>query len=843
MANTGTQHRCHRFFNTGMNPHPLLDSYTNHTEDYDEYLDSSGNVRPVWKRISDRLRNLQPEEFTRRNTLLQKLIAENGITYNVYSEEKNTRQWVMDLLPLVFSSTEWGTIETGLRQRAELINQTLKDLYGAQNALKEVALPPYLVYANPSFLRPCYGINPLGGDFVNLYAADIARSPDGNWWILNDRIEAASGMGYVLENRLLSNRLFPDFFRDENIERLNPFYDDFNYSVSKLNPSEDPEQRIALLTPGPANETYFEQSFLARNLGFQLVEGADLTVRENQLFFKTLKNMHPIRTLLRRLDSDWCDPLELRNESLLGVPGLLNCLRSGKLGMFNMLGTGLMETVAMPAFLEGLCQFYRNEDLLLPSVATWWCGQPKELEYVSEHLHELVIKRTFRHRFERAVFGPNLSSKELDRLRMEISQAPENFCAQEIVSRATAPAFHNEALHPHHFLIRVYLVNVNGTFKMMPGGLARIAPDSQSSSVSMQHGAISKDVWIVHDKPSVPLELTSARFQPTRIPQPIEDDVSSRTANNMYWFGRYIERIECLARHLRILFLTLTEDFHEETLSSLQGFLAMLMSDEELEAFRSHTSSAQKLEFLDEILTKYVSDETYMASLANGFTNVRRIASNVKDRLSTDTWQILTDLHKISIETTQNDSGVLHERSIEILEETLDVISAFSGKTAENMVHTLGWQFLMLGKRMERSYNLIELLRHSSRENPETNEFHLQLLLQYADSIITYRNKHLNFFEQQLVFGMLLKDTNNPRSLSFNIQRIIQHAGKLPWRTATSDSHHETSQQLFVEMLESIMKLNPEELLGEQSEHHFQTLETTMNALHKLIEQRFFAHT
>ena len=826
-----------------MNPHPLLDSYTNQSEAYDEYLDSGGKVRPVWKRISDRLRTMDSREFARRNNLLQRLIADNGITYNVYSEEKNTRQWVMDLLPLIFSRSEWSNLEAGLQQRAELINLCLKDLYSTQNALKEVVLPPYLVYANPSFLRPCYGIKPLGGDFVNLYSADIARSPDGNWWVLNDRIEAASGMGYVLENRILSSRLFPEIFRDENIERLNPFYEDFNYSVSNLNPSDDPEKRVALLTPGPANETYFEQSFLARNLGFQLVEGGDLTVRENQLYFKTLKDMHPVRTLLRRLDSDWCDPLELRNESLLGVPGLLTCLRSGNLGMVNMLGTGIMETVAMPAFLEGLCQYYRGEDLKLPSVATWWCGQPKEFDYVAENLHNLVIKHTFRHRFDNAVFGPNLSTRELDRLRKQISRSPEDYCAQEIVSRATAPAFHNEALHPHHFLIRVYLAKVNGQFRMMPGGLARIAPDSESSSVSMQHGAISKDIWIINDQPDAPFELTSVRYQSIRPPQAIEDDISSRTANNMYWFGRYLERIECLARHLRILILTLTEDFHEDTLSSLRGFLAMLMSDEELEEFRSYGSPPERVAYLDETLTKYVSDENYLASLANGFNNVRRIAFNVKDRLSTDSWQILTELNKVSKEAAKTDSGVLHERSIEVLERTLDILSAFSGKTAENMVQTLGWQFLMLGKRMERAYNLIELLRHSSRENAETDENHLQLLLQYADSIISYRNKHLNFFEQQLVFGMLLKDTNNPRSLSFNIQRIIQHAGKLPWRTAASDSHHETSQQLFVEMLESIMKLNPDELLGEQSEHHFQTLENTMNELHNLIEQRFFAHT
>ena len=823
--------------------HPILDSYVSNATEYDEYRDADKNIRPTWKLITDRLRSLRPEEFARRNALLQRLIADNGITYNVYSEKQKNRQWDMDLLPLVFSSTEWGKIETDLCQRAELINQSLKDLYGPQQALKEAVLPPYLVYANPSFLRTCHGIEPIGGDFVNLYSADIARSPDGNWWVLNDRIEAASGMGYVLENRILSNRLFPEVFRDTSIQRLNPFYDDFYRSISDLNASERDDEQIALLTPGPANETYFEQSFLAKNLGFKLVEGADLTVRNNQLYVKTLQHIHPVRTLLRRVDSEWCDPLELRNESLLGVPGLHHCLRNGNLGMVNMLGTGLMETVAIPAFLEGLCRLYRNEELKLPSVATWWCGQPKEFKYVAENLEKLVIKQTFRHRYDRAIFGPNLTRKERSVLLEKMTRSPEDYCAQEIVSRATAPAYHDGSLHPHHFLIRVYLTKVNGAFKMMPGGLGRLAPKENSDTVSMQHGAISKDVWIVNDQKPTPLEVTAAKFTPFHQSKPVTDDISSRTANNLYWLGRYIERVEALARHLRIIILTLTEDFHDGTLSSLRAFLAMLVSEEEWSEFNAFQNKAEKTAYLDEILTRYVFDETFVASLANGFNQLRHIAFNVKDRFSTDTWQILTNLHSISLKESPELPGILHERSLATLEKTLDGLSAFSGKTSENMVRTLGWHFLMLGKRIERSSNLTELLHCSLTENPEMEEPHLRLLLSYADSIITYRNQHLNYFEHRLVYRLLLKASNNPRSLSFNIERIIQHMGKLPWRTVTTESHHAASQRLSVELLERMTQLHPDALFTADSENVFENMETSLNDLHQLIEQRFFAHT
>ena len=820
-----------------------MDSYARHTNDYDEYLDAQGAIRPPWQGIAEKLRTFEEEEFVRRNNLLKRLIVDNGITYNVYSKEENARKWTMDLLPLVFSRKEWSGLEEKLQQRADVIDQTLIDLYTDQRIIQNAILPPFLAYANPAFLRSCYRIRPRGGHFVNLYSADIARSPDGSWWVLNDRIEAASGMGYVMENRMLSNRVFPEFFRDQQVTRLKPFYDDFCSAVSQLNPSDDPNSRIALLTPGPANETYFEQSFLARNMGFQLVEGADLTVRENRLYFKTLNGIRPINTLIRRLDSEWCDPLELRNESLLGVPGMLNCLRAGTLAMVNSLGTGLMETVAMPAFLNTLCRHFRAEDLKLPSVATWWCGQPREFSYVMENLPNLVIKRTFRRRNDKATFCPMMSSEELDKLRKTIEASPEDYCAQELVSRATAPVYQNGALQPHHFLIRVYLMRMNGRFRLLPGGLARIAPSPESTSVSMQHGAMSKDVWILNDRASKVPEISTFKDKKDSDLQPTPDDISSRMANNMYWLGRYIERIESLARHLHIIIFALTEDFHSDTLRSLRSFISMLLTEEEFARLNEEQSKQQKMRLLDEILQKYVWDEDYLSSLAAGFNHVRRIAFNIKDRLSTDTWQILSNMRGIAMQKRNLMPNILHEGSIEALEDTLEWLSAFSGKTAENMVQTLGWQFLMLGKRIERTHNIIECVRHSIVENPEQEESHLQLMLNYADSTITYRNRYLNHFDKSAVAGLILKDQKNPRSLSFSIERIVAHITSLPWKTEINESHNDTAQRYSLEFIEKLSRINPDDLFSGDHESYFKPIEETLNHLHHSIEQRFFAHT
>ena len=821
-----------------------MDSYARHTNDYDEYLDSAGIVRPSWQGVDEKLRTFSEDEFIRRNNLLKRLITDNGITYNVYSKAGNTRKWTMDLLPLVFSQTEWSGLEQKLQQRADIIDKTLTDLYTDQKILQNAILPPFLVYANPSFLRSCYRIKPLGGHFVNLYAADIARSPDGSWWVLNDRIEAASGMGYVLENRMLSNRVFPEFFRDQQVGRLKPFYDDFCDAVSSLNPAEDSKTRVALLTPGPANETYFEQSFLARNMGFQLVEGADLTVRENRLYFKTINGIRPVNTLIRRLDSDWCDPLELRHESLLGVPGIHNCLRSETLAMVNTLGTGLMETVAIPAFLNTLCRHFRGEDLLLPSVATWWCGQPREYNYVMEHLSELVIKRTFRRRNDKAIFGPVLNEEGLANLRKAIETSPEDYCAQEQVSKATAPVYQNGVLQPHHFLIRVYLMRMGDTFRLLPGGLARIAPSPESTSVSMQHGGMSKDVWIVSDKQEQTPEIPASRDKKdSDTLQPALDDISSRTANNMYWLGRYIERIECLARHLRIIIFALIEDFHSDTLRNLRSFISMLLTEEDFHWLMQEPSQQEKMHFLDEALQKYVWDENYISSLAAGFNHLQRIAFNVKDRLSSDTWQILSNMRGISVKNQSQMPNILHEGSIEALEETLEWLSAFSGKTAENMVQSLGWHFLMVGKRLERAHNILEYMRHSIVENPEQEDSHLQLILNYADSTITYRNQYLNNFDKRGVAGLILKNQKNPRSLSFSIERIVAHVSALPWRMDSNESHNKTMQHLRLELIERTNQISLDDLFDGKMESYFKPIEETLNQLHRSIEQRFFAHT
>src|SRR6202167_978879 len=400
---------------------------------YDEVL-GSGQVRPHWLALTDSLTAMGHAGLAKRWQQGQRMIQDNGITYNVYGDPLATaRPWPLDPVPLVMEQSEWKLIEAAIIQRAMLFNAVLSDLYGPQELLRQDRLPPELVFPNPAFLRPCWGIEPPGGVFLHTYAADLARSPDGQWWVLADRTQSPSGAGYALENRLVTTRVLPDVFRSTHVRRLATFFQAYRDALQRLVPAQRENPRIVLLTPGPYNETYFEHAFLARYLGYTLVEGGDLTVRENRVYLKTLGGLLQVDVIVCRQDDQFCDPLELRGDSMLGVPGLVQALRSGTVAIANALGSGLAESPAYAAFLPGLSRLLLNEDLKIPTVATWWCGQEEPLQYVLDHLRNLVVKPTFPGMRGDPIFGAALGNKERAKLLDKVRAEPGRYVAQERV--------------------------------------------------------------------------------------------------------------------------------------------------------------------------------------------------------------------------------------------------------------------------------------------------------------------------------------------------------------------------------------------------------------------------
>jgi len=556
---------------------PWLDAYQPTCGFYDEWMSARGDIADHWQALFRKLRDAGEVDYRQREDQLERIIAENGITYNVYSEPENlNRLWTMDAVPLLLDESEFDRITLGQAQRLRLLNLILEDIYGEQTLLRRSILPPILVFGNPAFLRPVHGLLGKGRPFLLNHSSDVARSPDGNWWFLSDRLDAASGLGYSIENRVISTRVLPDLMREHRVRRLGTYIEGFSDALKQASPRTLDNPFVVLLTPGPYNETYFEQSYLARALGFPLVEGADLTVRGDQVFLKTIHGMKRVDVIFRRLDSEWCDPLEFRHDSLLGVPGLVNAIRRDQVAVVNAPGVAVLETPALAAFLPTICRELLGEELLMPSVATWWCGQEPERRYVTENLARLVIKPTFPVPGGwQMIFGPTLNKAGRERLIARIDARPEDFTAQETVLQATTPVYEKKRLVPRHFMLRTFLTfDHSGVPMMMPGGLCRVARSSVSTDVSMQTGGISKDVWVIGKEEASEDEAFVYHFITNRIfstgtPIPL----SSRMADSLYWAGRYLDRAEGLVRGLLVIINAFQESRNESDLRIVLHFI------------------------------------------------------------------------------------------------------------------------------------------------------------------------------------------------------------------------------------------------------------------------------
>lgn len=763
-------------------PPSILDGYEPPKGFFDEFLDENGEVRSAWRTVEEGLRNIGPEELRRRVDYLHRVIRDNGITYNVYGQEDGThRPWMMDVLPLAVSHEEWSWLEDALVQRVSLLNEILADAYGPQRLLAEGHLPRSLVLGNPGFLRPVHGFSPAHGRYIHIYAADLARSPDGRWWVLNDRLEAASGIGYALENRVISSRVLPDLFRQAGVHRLQAFLKQFCDSFEALVPGGVENPRIVFLTPGPANETYFEQSFLARNLGYPLVEGADLTVRDERVFLKTISGTQQVHVIIRRVDADFCDPLELRSDSLLGVPGLINAMRRGNVAIANVPGCSLLETAAFPAFLPTLCQQLRSEPLKIPSVATWWCGQPREKTYVIENLSSLVIKPTFRKAGGRSIFGPSLNEQQRADLTRLIEAFPENYCAQELVAQATAPVLAEGGAVPRHFLVRVFMVPFRNRWALMPGGLTRVAPKADDVSVSMQQGGESKDTWVLLPPRS---QDDDAPALTEESPVPIvreSDDLPSRLADNLFWLGRYVERGETLARVLRVLVNTFTEEAElENQLAAVPLFGCFLPYDEVATLTEDDPPGVDFLR-IDQLLARQIWGLDYPGSLRDVMQRIEMTAYSVKERLSEDTWNLIARLRAL-MQGAGSEPSLLKRANYLDFEALLGLIGGVKGLLGENMTRGDGWVFLDIGRRVEGAISMLLLLRAMTIVVRPREEAVLGKLLACCDSLLTYRRRYLTRIQLKPALDLLLLDRDNPRSVSFLADQIEHHLGALPHR-------------------------------------------------------------
>ncbi|HEY5019464.1 MAG TPA: circularly permuted type 2 ATP-grasp protein, partial [Steroidobacteraceae bacterium] len=530
--------------------------YAGTPQRYDELLDRDGSIRAHWRPLIEHLASGGPEAARRSVEMTRRLVVENGVTYNVYADPQGRdRPWQLDPLPLLIAADEWRGIEAGVQQRAQLLNALLADLYGAQHLIAEGIVPAELAFGHPNFLWAAHDTQPAGNTWLHLYAADLARAPDGRWWVLSDRTQTPSGPGYALENRAIIGRVLPGLVNELTVRPLAGFFHTLRENLMAF--ADDGDAPVAVvLTPGPFNETYFEHAFLARQLGLPLVQGQDLTVRADTVYLKTLPGLRRVHAILRRLDDDYCDPLELRADSALGVPGLLGAVRARRVLLANALGSGLLESAAWQGFLPGAAQRLLAEPLRLPSVATWWCGERPALDYVITHLDQLVVKPTFPNQQFDPCFGRDLGPEERAELIGRLRARPYAYVAQERVSLSQAPSWRAGAtvrLAPRTLTMRVYAIATPAGYRVMPGGLARIAAEGVVDIVSSQRGGGSKDVWVlaangVPEAASVTDAASEAQSLARRMRH---DELPSQLVENLYWLGRYSERCEDKARLVR----------------------------------------------------------------------------------------------------------------------------------------------------------------------------------------------------------------------------------------------------------------------------------------------------
>jgi uncharacterized circularly permuted ATP-grasp superfamily protein/uncharacterized alpha-E superfamily protein len=742
-------------------------------------------------------------DLNQRMASLGRQIRDNGVTYNVYADEGGPqRPWSLDLFPLIISPQSWRQIEIGVTQRVRVLDRVMADVYGDQTLLMRGLLPPALVQGHPGYLRAMHGVKPVGGTHLHIAAFDLARGPDGNWWVVSQRTQAPSGLGYLLENRLAVSRLFPQAFESMQVQRLGGTYRALVESMKRMCPA-GADAHIALLTPGPYNETYFEHAYLARYLGVSLVEGNDLIVRDQHLFLKTLRGLVPVHGLLKRLDDQFLDPLELRPDSTLGVPGLLQAIRAGNVLVANAPGSAFLESPALLGFLPALSKHLLGEELLLPALPTWWCGERSAMQEVLPRLHECAIKPTYpgsiNHGNFDAVLGRSLTPREMDEWAGRIVRQSDDHTIQAYVPLSQMPTWQatgdmsgrgptaantgteqgrNGRMAPRSVMLRVFAVSDGPqSWRVLPGGLARVA-SATADIASMQHGGSSADVWVmttgVVDKTSL--------LQPVLTPSAVQQRkhlVTSRAAENLFWLGRYTERAENAVRLAR---LTL-ECLHGEDQNSapLLAWLGRMATNNTL-VLPGVPSPVLARRVFERSLISSLGSTDQATSVGYSLRSVRLAGAAVRERLSQEHWGIMQRAEETFFKSCADHKASGSYSSLEALgnlKTASNFLAAITGLQTDRMTRDDGWRLLSIGRHIERLGFLSNALTQGFETQSVHQEGGFEAMIALFDSTITFHAQYQQNRDVAALIDLVVLDRDNPRSLGWVAQTLRGRLAKL----------------------------------------------------------------
>ncbi|KWD77698.1 circularly permuted type 2 ATP-grasp protein [Burkholderia ubonensis] len=768
---------------------------------YDELRGSAAGLQapalaPAWRAFFTHLGSDGVADLDRRADALQRRMRENGLFYQLHEQRAGdgaTGPWSLDLLPLIVTSQDWAAIERGVLQRVRLLNAMMADLYGPQTILQRGLLPPALVTGHPGYLRAMRGARVPGDTWLHVVAFDLARGPDGQWRVIAHHTQGAAGLGYLLENRLIVSRLLPRTFRGLRVQRLAASYRALLQSMQALSPAGK-NSRIVLLTPGPHSATYFEHAYLARYLGLTLVEGGDLTARDNRVFLKTLRGLEPVHGILRRVDDAWLDPLELRPDSLLGVPGLLQAVRAGNVLLANAPGSSFLESPGMLGFLPRLAESLLGATLTLPAVHSWWCGEPAACDDALPQLARCIIKPSFPPDVQAGggfepVIGARLSHAQLAEWRARILANPAHYTVQADLPLSQAPTWpgHREPgdgysndygggarIVPKPLLLRVFaLADGAARWRVLPGGLSRVGARDALFNAPMPRGGSTVDTWVMTEGVVDATTLLQTHLSADDLTTAQPRAIASRAAENLFWLGRYTERATNLMRLARAALERLRGEDDADSPAHLE-LIDTLCRDTGLIAADAPRAVDAPRAFQLALAASLTRGADHAAGIASCLFGMRGAAAAIRERLSSEQWRLIDDATELFADSTGNAEAEeqLGNEALQLLERLGLLLGAITGAQTDNMTRDDGWRLLSIGRQIDRLDFLCSVLRFAFEEGAVHKQDGFELVLELFDSAITFRSRFQRGFDVAPLLSLVVLDTDNPRSLAWVVQAM-----------------------------------------------------------------------
>jgi len=759
-------------------------NYLANIKSNNEVLNSNKELNKNWRQFINNIDQLGTSTLQELQSNINWLMAENGVTYNVYNDPEGlNRPWDLNVIPFLIDEKEWKHIELGLQQRSTLLNLILQDIYGERKLIKNKIIPPEVIYEHRGFLRQCDQIKYITHKNLMIHAAEISRGTDGRMWVVNDRTQAPSGMGYALENRFTISRSAPELFHQLNIKQPSGFFKEFNQMLRDAAPEKVENPNIVILTPGPHNETYFEHAYLSSLLGYPLVKGNDLIVRDGCVWIKSLKQLKKVDVILRRVDDVFVDPLELREDSYLGVAGILEVVRNKKVTIVNPIGSGVLENSGLVPFMNAICNYFLKEDLILPQIASWWCGQEKERNFVLKNIKKYVIKKIDRSNRKSIYFGDLLTDKEIIELKKQIKQNPYRYVAQEKIAFTAVPNFEDHSIKTRKVVCRTFSIATKNGYKVMQGGLVRVAVSGTDLKTQLQKGGISKDFWVVSQQKQSNIQQYTWNLTKNLNAAGI-NNLPSNTAENLFWSGRYLGRSLTTCRYVRMLLNKINNEKYNTRKSESDVLTYLLKTLTNITStFPGFVGKNGKEKLKDPLkeLQSLILDPNRMGSIAQTLNSMYNSYYSLRNLWSKDIWKVFESLKNLWAKIDLNNTQSLNSL-IKLLDRTIARLIAFIALIEESIMVSQGLFIYFIGLQMEQAsmniakYRSMLVINYEEALNYEI----LESILDSHESLNIYRYSYQSYLAIENVLNLIVLDKEYPKSLAFQLKRIQKDVRRLP---------------------------------------------------------------